>query len=284
MRSTAAASGPEALNLLHGASAAGDPFELVILDLQMPEMDGLTLAQTIRSDATLSKARLIMLTSLGLRLDAEAWRGAGINAFLVKPVKQSRLFDCLGNLMAEKAELLAGNGRADWFADGRGRPGGINPKHVRVLMAEDNIVNQKVALRQLKKLGYSADAVANGVEAIEALRRIPYDIVLMDCHMPELDGYEATRLLRQFEAENDDPQRPPVYVIAMTANALESDRDKCLAAGMNDYISKPVKLPDLQAVLQQASGFVQPLAARKRSDSVEGTAGRGRTRSGRGIN
>jgi len=89
--------------------------------------------------------------------------------------------------------------------------------------------------------------------------------VLMDCHMPELDGYEATRLIRQFEAEKDDPQRPPVYVIAMTANALESDRDKCLAAGMNDYISKPVKLPELQAVLQEASGFVQP-AARKRTD------------------
>src|SRR5205823_12872885 len=93
------------------------------------------------------------------------------------------------------------------------------------------------------------------------------DIVLMDCHMPELDGYEATRLIRQFEAEKADPQRPPVYVIAMTANALESDRDKCLAAGMNDYISKPVKLPDLQAVLQQASGFVQPLASPKRSHS-----------------
>jgi CheY-like chemotaxis protein/HPt (histidine-containing phosphotransfer) domain-containing protein len=267
MRSAAAASGAEALNLLHVAVAEKDPFEVVILDLQMPEMDGFTLAQTIRGDAILSRTRLVMLTSLGLRLDAEAWRGAGINAFLVKPVKQSRLFDCLSNLMAEKAELLAGSNRADWLAGGRGRAGAINPKHVRVLMAEDNIVNQKVAMRQLKKLGYSADAVANGVEAIEALKKIPYDIVLMDCHMPELDGYEATRLIRQFEAETDDPQRPPVYVIAMTANALESDRDKCLAAGMNDYISKPVKLPELQAVLQQASGFVQPVAARKRTDA-----------------
>ncbi len=267
MRSTAAANGVEALNLLRSAAAA-DPFEVVLLDLQMPDMDGLTLAQTIQADPTLKKTRLVMLTSLGLRLDAEAWRGAGISAYLVKPVKQSRLFDCLGNLMAEKAELLAGAKSADGSPGGRGRTGAINPKHVRVLMAEDNIVNQKVAMRQLKKLGYSADAVANGVEAIEALKKIPYDIVLMDCHMPELDGYEATRLIRQFEAETDDPQRPPVYVIAMTANALESDRDKCLAAGMNDYISKPVKLPDLQAVLQQASGFVQPLAARRRTDGA----------------
>src|SRR5439155_929350 len=196
MRSTAAAGGSEALNLLQSAATAGDPFEVVILDLQMPDMDGLTLAQTIRADAALGKTRLVMLTSLGLRLDAEAWRGAGINAFLVKPVKQSRLFDCLGNLLAEKAQLLAGDGRAAGPAGGRGRPGAINPKHVRVLMAEDNIVNQKVAMRQLKKLGYSADSVANGVEALEALKKIPYDVVLMDCHMPELDGYEATRMNR----------------------------------------------------------------------------------------
>jgi CheY-like chemotaxis protein/HPt (histidine-containing phosphotransfer) domain-containing protein len=213
-----------------------------------------------------------MLTSLGLRLDAEAWRGAGINAFLVKPVKQSRLFDCLANTLAETAELLPGDVRAPGSAGASGRSGAINPKHVRVLMAEDNIVNQKVALRQLKKLGYSAEAVANGVEAVEALKRIPYDIVLMDCHMPEMDGYEATRLVRQFEAEQDDPHRAPVYVIAMTANALEGDRDKCLAAGMNDYISKPVKLAELQAVLQQASAFVRPIAARKRAGAEAAAA------------
>src|SRR5206468_290324 len=168
--------------------------------------------------------------------------------------------------MAETAMPGDGSAHALHTAGAAGRVRALNPKHVRILIAEDNVVNQKVGLRQLKKLGYSADAVANGVEAIEALKRIPYDIVLMDCHMPELDGYEATRMIRQFEAEKDDQQRPPVYVIAMTANALESDRERCLAAGMNDYISKPVKLPDLQAVLQQASGFVQPLAARKRTD------------------
>src|SRR5207244_1409676 len=128
MRSTAAASGAEALKLLHGAAAAGDPFEVVILDLQMPEMDGLTLAQTIRADAALGKTRLVMLTSLGLRLDAEAWRGAGINAFLVKPIKQSRLFDCLGNLLAEKTDLLEGDTRASGTAGRHGRPCAINHK------------------------------------------------------------------------------------------------------------------------------------------------------------
>jgi len=229
----------------------------------MPEMDGLTLAQDIRADPLIQKTHLVMLTSLGLRLDAEAWRSTGIDAYLVKPVKESRLYDCLAAVIAESA---AGAGRHPHLLAGPDfavRSRALNPKHVRILLAEDNVVNQKVGLRQLKKLGYSADAVANGVEAVETLKRIPYDIVLMDCHMPELDGYEATRMIRQWELEMNDTQRPPVYVIALTANALESDREKCLAAGMNDYLSKPVKLPELQAVLQEAARFVRPVAARK---------------------
>jgi CheY-like chemotaxis protein len=257
MRHATAASGAEALDQLRRQAAQGQPFDLVILDLQMPEMDGLTLAHSIRAEAFSQQVRLVMLTSLGLRLDADAWRSAGIDAYLVKPVKQSRLFDCLAAVLAHE-DSLAQPDPPTLQSDGRTRGRSVAPKQLRVLMAEDNVVNQKVALRQLKKLGYSADAVATGVEAVEALRRIPYDIVLMDCHMPELDGYEASRLVRQLEAENQDPERPPVYIIAMTANALEGDRDRCLAAGMNDYISKPVKLPELQAVLQEATGFIHP--------------------------
>jgi CheY-like chemotaxis protein/HPt (histidine-containing phosphotransfer) domain-containing protein len=128
----------------------------------------------------------------------------------------------------------------------------VRPRHVRVLVAEDNVVNQKIALRQLKKLGYSADAVANGLEAVDAVGRIPYDIVLMDCQMPELDGYEATRRIRQLEESEPRPGRPPVYVIAMTANALEGNRESCMGVGMNDFVSKPVRLPELQAVLRRA--------------------------------
>jgi len=267
MRTSTAVNGTEALELLRREAATGDAFNLVILDLQMPEMDGLTLAQTIRADPLIQKTRLVMLTSLGLRLDAEAWRSAGIDAYLVKPVKESRLFDCLATVMAETTIPAAGHPDALHAAGAPGRARALNPKHVRILMAEDNVVNQKVGLRQLKKLGYSADAVANGMEAVEALKRIPYDIVLMDCHMPEVDGYEATRLIRQMEIEKNDPQQPPAYIIALTANALESDRDKCLAAGMNDYISKPVKLPELQAVLQEAASFVRPVAARKRMEN-----------------
>jgi two-component system, sensor histidine kinase and response regulator len=265
MRADAVATGAEALELLRRAAATGDPFHLVVLDLQMPEMDGLTLAQAIRADSRIQKTHLVMLTSLGLRLDAEAWRSAGIDAYLVKPVKESRLFECLATVMAEAA-TPAGTERAPQDANAAG-PRALDPKHVRILMAEDNVVNQKIGLRQLKKLGYSADAVANGVEAVDAVKRIPYDVVLMDCHMPELDGYEATRLIRQLEMEKNDPQRTPVYIIALTANALEGDRDRCLSAGMNDYLSKPVKLPELQAVLQEAASFVRPVAARRRTET-----------------
>jgi PAS domain S-box-containing protein len=265
MHSSASATAAEALDALR-AAAASQPFDLVILDLQMPEMDGLTLAQTIRADPLIQKTRLVLLTSLGLRLDAEAWRGAGIDAYLVKPVKETRLFDCLVTVMAEAFAIAGGQAHALYAGDAAGRRRALNPKHVRILMAEDNVVNQKVGLRQLKKLGYSADAVANGVEAVEALKRIPYDIVLMDCHMPELDGYEATRLIRMIEMEKNDAQRAPAYIIALTANALEGDRERCLSAGMNDYISKPVKLPELQAVLQEAAGFVRPVPPGNRAE------------------
>ncbi|HKS37702.1 MAG TPA: PAS domain S-box protein, partial [Verrucomicrobiae bacterium] len=177
MRNAAVSGGVEALDLLHREAAARDPFDLVILDLQMPEMDGLTLAQTIRADAGLQQTQLVMLTSLGLRLDAEAWRSAGIDAYLVKPVKQSRLHDCLAAVVAEKRGGAPGYG-AEQTPGFKGRARGVTPKQLRILMAEDNVVNQKVALRQLKKLGYSADAVSNGVEAIEALRKIHYNVVL----------------------------------------------------------------------------------------------------------
>jgi CheY-like chemotaxis protein/HPt (histidine-containing phosphotransfer) domain-containing protein len=134
------------------------------------------------------------------------------------------------------------------------RPFAEAARTIRVLLAEDNVPNQHVGLKQLKKLGYEADAVANGLEVLDALKRIPYDIILMDCQMPEMDGYEATRLIRQGESAST----PSPYIIALTANALQGDREKCMAAGMNDYLTKPLHLSELENVLQRALLKVAP--------------------------
>jgi two-component system, sensor histidine kinase and response regulator len=242
----------DVLEELRRGVEAGRPYDVALLDLQTPGAGGLGLAEEIRAGARNPGTKLVMLTSLDLHLDLEAWHRSGVDSYLVKPIKQSRLLECL-------ITVLAGRGAAGTPAAlsepayPRGWSTLVRPRHVRVLVAEDNVVNQKIALRQLKKLGYSADAVANGLEAIDAVGRIPYDIVLMDCQMPELDGYEATRRIRQAEAAGTRPGRPPVHVIAMTANALEGNRESCLGAGMNDFVSKPVRLPDLQAALRRAA-------------------------------
>jgi two-component system sensor histidine kinase/response regulator len=235
-------SGKTALELLRAAAAEGKPYDLGVLDLIMPEMDGFELARAIKSNPLIAKMSLVMLTSLGQRGDSTTAREVGVAAYITKPVRQSQLLECLYRVSQQSAVTEKG------FA--------INTKHSLaetrplsnklVLLAEDNIVNQKVAVRQLQKLGYRADAVANGKEALESLSRIPYDLVLMDCQMPEMDGYEATAEIRRREA---DAKHTPI--IAMTAHALEGDRAKCIAAGMDDYISKPVKPEELEAVLDR---------------------------------
>jgi CheY-like chemotaxis protein len=175
----------------------------------------------------------------------------GIDAYVVKPVKRSRLFECLLNAMGKTAVdnvLVKAPGpiSVPIFS----KPNlGIE----RILLAEDNAVNQLVALSQLRKLGYSADAVTNGLEVLQALQQTSYDIVLMDCQMPAMDGYQTTGAIRKQEQSPDQrcSWKSPVHIIAMTANAMQADREKCLAAGMDDYLSKPVRLAELQAVLER---------------------------------
>jgi two-component system, sensor histidine kinase and response regulator len=239
------------LEELRRGRESGRPFDVVLLDLQAPGAGGLGLAEEIRSTGQYSGMKLVMLTTLDMRLDLEAWHRSGVDSYLVKPIKQTRLQECLVSVLAgpDASGMLPSMSEPGYP---RGWSALVRPRHMRVLVAEDNVVNQKIALRQLKKLGYSADAVANGLEAVDAVGRIPYDIVLMDCQMPELDGYEATRRLRQAEATGSRAGRPPVYVIAMTANALEGNRESCLSAGMNDFVSKPVRLAELQAALRRA--------------------------------
>ncbi len=247
MREGSAASGREALKTLRAAAAAGQPYDLALLDMQMPEMDGLALARAIRLYPAIASIRLVILTSLSQRPSADELRAADIDAYLTKPVKQRRLFDCLVTVMGKAGRESGARHRLSPENKSAAPPA---QSKARILMAEDNQVNKKVANGQLHQLGYTADAAANGREALECAQRIPYDIIFMDCQMPEMDGYEATRQIRRHEA-GASSGRPPVQIIAMTANALQGDREKCLEAGMNDYISKPVRLPELQKALER---------------------------------
>jgi two-component system sensor histidine kinase/response regulator len=253
MQARSASSGEEALQLLQSAAVAGNPFDVALLDVQMPAMDGIMLARAIRADPVISGTRLIVLTSLGKALSPAEMKELGLDAYLVKPVKQARLFDCLlgsvSNAPREEAlARVAPPEKTSIFPES-------DPHKARILVAEDNTTNQKVALTQLRKLGCGANAVASGFEVLEALERIDYDVILMDCQMPEMDGYEATRAIRQRE-QSQSPDRPcpwnsPVYIIAMTAHAMQGDRERCLAAGMDDYLGKPVREPELRAALER---------------------------------
>jgi CheY-like chemotaxis protein len=249
MQVKTAANGKEALKMMREATAAEKPYGLVLLDVQMPEMDGWMLARAIQADPALVGMILVVLTSFGQTLSPAELKAAGIAAYLVKPVKHARLLDCVVNAMGGKntckLTVVATTSTSS-------EPSPV-PEKVLILLAEDNRVNQKVALARLQKLGYRADAVVNGVEALEALRHSPYDLILMDCQMPEMDGYEATHAIRQAEksVERRCLWNSPIYIIAMTANAMAGDREKCLAVGMDDYLSKPVLVPELQVALER---------------------------------
>ncbi len=226
-----ASSGNETMEKLHAAAAAEEPFAVAIVDQTLPEMKEMTLGLTIKRDSEIAGTTLIMLTAFGKRGDAVLFRDAGFAAYLTKPVKQSQLYDCLVELLGRRQE-------------GSGHEPTLVTKHslresrrrrVRILVAEDNAVNQEVVRRTLNKLGYRVDVVADGREARQAVLEQRYDVVLMDCQMPEMDGYAATTAIRAMEGEGAH-----LPIIAMTAYAMAGDREKCLRAGMDDYLSKPV--------------------------------------------
>jgi CheY-like chemotaxis protein len=215
--------------------------------MQMPEMDGLSVAQAIRADVTLQGIRCVILTSMGHRPDSGELSAAGVAAYLVKPVRQARLLDCLESVLNQvhaPAPVLPSAGGVSDSSEV------VEVGELRILLAEDNSTNQKLALAQLRKLNFQADAVANGLEVLEAVTRKPYDVILMDCQMPELDGYEATREIRRREQDGEPlASSGRIYIIALTANAMQGDRETCLAAGMDDYLSKPIRLGELQLAL-----------------------------------
>jgi two-component system sensor histidine kinase/response regulator len=240
MDATAVEDGRLALSTLRRAAATGTPYDLAILDLVMPGLDGLTLARTIRADHALAGIRLVMLTAVtDGRWSAEAQR-VGVDACLLKPVRERKLFACLGELLDPATPRPA----RPLPSDATQRSGPRALAQPRILVAEDNPINAKVALRILERLGYAASAVANGREAVEAALGGDFDAVLMDWQMPLLDGLAATAEIRRGE----QPGRH-VPIIAMTASAMEGDRSTCLAAGMDDHIGKPVRPDELQRVL-----------------------------------
>lgn len=263
----------ESLDLHRGS---GSPISVILLDLQLPDLDGITLAQELRQDPAYSRTGLVIVAPMGQQMDREFLRRAGVNGCLIKPVKQSRLWDCV-------QKVLRGEDALDGGGPGRARkvaaPAANGPSPLKILLAEDNLVNQKVALAQLRRLGYSADVVANGREVLRALHQTRYQVVLMDCQMPELDGYEATRCIRRAETDGHYGNRWTHHVIAVTANAMRGDREKCFAAGMDGFLTKPLDIGTLRAALEQAgerfgivpaaeSGIASGLSAPEPSRSI----------------
>ena len=239
MREESAEDGFRALEKLRAAAAAGASFHLVILDMMMPGMDGIELARAIKAEPAIAAPYLVMLTSVGLRGDATQARDSGIDGYLSKPVRQSELYDCIATVMGK----AVGDGSLIT------RHNISKPRqrsNARLLLAEDNPVNQEVALGMLEMLGYRADVASDGQEVLEALARVSYDLILMDCQMPRLDGYEATRTIRRQE-QAGPKQRIPI--VALTANVMAEDRERCLAAGMDDYLPKPLSREELERVL-----------------------------------
>ena len=245
MRHGSCASGEEALQALRAARECGDGYRFVLLDQQMPGMDGMAVASAIKTDPALGGTAVVMLSSVGMWGDVKPMEGGAIDACLVKPVRQSQLLGALAATWATRLKASPGvdserriaelkETLARRFADGP----------IRILIAEDNVVNQKVAFRMIGRLGIRADLAANGREAVEMTAMSPYNLVLMDCQMPEMDGYAAAAAIRSREGSGPRPA-----IVAMTAEAMAGSRDRCIEAGMDDYIPKPVKFEELAEAL-----------------------------------
>ncbi len=252
-------SGRDALALLDRRMSEERPFDAILLDHQMPEMDGEDVVRAIRSQTRMDNTRILILTSVGERGDARRFRELGCSAYLTKPVRQSQLLDALAETLVDPDMEVSSRHEK--------RSAGIVTRHslgedavgkARLLLAEDNLVNQKVAARILEKAGHRVDVANNGVEAVKAIQETAYDMVFMDIQMPEMDGYAATAEIRKMAPEFNE-----LPIIAMTAHAMKGDREKCMAAGMDDYISKPVKPKGLLEMVQRWAGkkVIRPFVA-----------------------
>jgi CheY-like chemotaxis protein len=238
-------SGEMALSMMNAVAKVNAPFDAVLIDMQMPLMDGAELGKRIKNNPLLKDTTIIMLTSQGIRGDASRMEKIGFAAYLTKPVRRSHLFDCLINVLSSRSQKEDEKRRqiVTRFTISEERR-----KKTRILLVEDNIINQKLALKMIEKFGFKADSAANGKEAIKALESFKYDIVLMDIQMPEMDGLEATRKIRDPGSSVLDHN---IKIIAMTAHAMQGDRDRCINAGMNDYTNKPIRPQELLDAIER---------------------------------
>jgi len=249
MQGTEVSSAANALVQLRAAHAAGTPFQFVLTDYQMPEMEGLSFAAELHREANHRAAHVLLLTSWDRRFNPEELLHCHIASMLAKPIRQQELLHALLHCLATADDATPHQRenlspvRARDKTDSVDSPDTVDQRALNILVAEDNIVNQRVAALQLQRLGHTVEIAANGLEVLHALQTRSFDIILMDCQMPEMDGYETTRRIRE------KPALAQLHIIAMTANAMQGDRERCLAAGMNDYVSKPTRPADLQAAL-----------------------------------
>ncbi|MCG2786232.1 MAG: PAS domain S-box protein [Anaerolineae bacterium] len=257
-----APSGAKGIEMLRNAHREGDPFRIILLDMQMPDMDGEQTAREIKNDPVAREAQIIILTSMGQRGDAARLESLGCAAYLLKPVKQQLLYDTLLAVMAstksEQPRLVTRHLISEQKRQG-----------LRILLAEDNPINQKLAIVLLHKAGFSVDAVENGQHALEKVQSEPYNAVLMDVQMPEMDGFEATRRIRQWESG----QNRHIPIIAMTAHALKGDRELCLEAGMDDYVTKPLDPKVLFSAIDRWTQIEEPTSAEKPIDEMQDYSG-----------
>ena len=261
MKADEAEGGTQAIELLHAAKNAKHAYRLVVLDRQMPEVDGFDVAAQIQQDQGLTEAVVVMLTSAGSKGDAERCGELGIKAHLSKPIKRADLLEAIKLALFGQLETVKHSATAVAVV--------AEQRHFKILLAEDNLVNQKVVMRFLEKRGHTVFLAESGKKALEAWREQPFDLILMDVQMPEMDGLEATTMIREQELVRklEQSTKQHIPIIAMTAHAMVGDRDRCIAAGMNDYVSKPISAHDLFATIDRVMDAPQNPFVHARSAS-----------------
>jgi CheY-like chemotaxis protein/HPt (histidine-containing phosphotransfer) domain-containing protein len=262
---TITANGKEALERFNKAFGSGTPYRLILLDMQMPELDGFDVAKMIKDSPSGEDVKIILLSSIGQRGDSDRCKEIGISGYLPKPIKQSELFDAIMMTMGLRSEEMSTVITRHKVYEER--------ESFNILLAEDNLINQTLTINLLEKRGHRVTLASNGIEAVEAFKKGDFDLILMDIQMPGMDGFEATRAIRDLMLEKSDSKgrMSDIPIIAMTAHAMTGDREKCINAGMDDYVSKPIKPEALYSVINKVARKSQSEKEQKRTQPSQGS-------------